>query len=152
MQRWLKKSGVQIFHFDSGRSSCLSQGGKISGVRSREGIYPCDAAVLATGGASYPATGSSGDGYSLAAELGHRIVEPRPALIPLVTGGLCRPNDRLHLRNVGVRLLINGKRVRRFFGELVFMDYGVSGPVILTMSQQVWMLFGQGNRSPCPWI
>jgi len=97
-----------------------------------------DAVILAAGGSSYPATGSTGDGYRLAAGVGHTIVEIRPALVPLETGGdIAGKVAGLHLRNIEVTLQIEGKRAGRFFGELLFMDYGVSGPVILTMSLQV---------------
>ncbi len=137
MLQWLKKTGVRIMP-SSAVGSLLVRDGQLTGVRCGKQEYSCDAAVLTTGGASYPATGSSGDGYRLAGALGHRIVEPRPALVPLETAGdLAGKMSGLNLRNVGVRLLINGKRAGRFFGELVFMDYGVSGPVILTMSLEV---------------
>ncbi len=137
MQQWLKKNGVRILT-SSPVDRLLVRDGRLTGVRSGSKKYPCDAAILTTGGASYPATGSTGDGYRLAKALGHRIIEPRPALVPLETAGnLAGKMSGLNLRNVGVRLLINGKRAGRFFGELVFMDYGVSGPVILTMSLQV---------------
>lgn len=137
MQQWLKKKGVRILT-SSPVDRLLVRDGRLTGVQSRSKKYPCDSAILTTGGSSYPATGSTGDGYRLAQALGHRLVEHRPALVPLVTAGdLAGKMAGLNLRNVGVRLLISGKRAGRFFGELVFMDYGVSGPVILTMSLQV---------------
>ena len=137
LQQWLKKNGVKVVTGNR-VDRLLVRDGILTGVQSGSKKYLCDAAVLTTGGASYPATGSTGDGYRMAAAVGHRIVEPRPALVPLVTeGALAGRMSGLNLRNVGARLLINGKRAGRFFGELVFMDYGVSGPVILTMSLQV---------------
>ncbi|HEB68174.1 MAG TPA: NAD(P)/FAD-dependent oxidoreductase [Desulfobulbus sp.] len=137
LQQWLKKNGVKVVTGNR-VDRLLVRDGILTGVQSGSKKYLCDAAVLTTGGASYPATGSTGDGYRMAAAVGHRIVEPRPALVPLVTEGvLAGRMSGLNLRNVGARLLINGKRAGRFFGELVFMDYGVSGPVILTMSLQV---------------
>lgn len=133
LQRWLKKVGVEVVTA-SPVEQLLACDGKIVGVRSAR-KYSCDAVILATGGSSYPATGSSGDGYRLAATVGHRIFETRPALVPLETAGsLAGKLAGLHLRNIEVCLLIDGKRAGRFFGELLFMDYGVSGPVILTMS------------------
>ena len=95
------------------------------------------AVILAAGGSSYPATGSSGDGCRLAAMAGHSIVPLRPALVPVETGGIAAKLAGLHLRNVGVRLLINGKKQADAFGELLFMKYGLSGPVILTLSSQM---------------
>jgi predicted Rossmann fold flavoprotein len=137
LRHWLTKEGVSII--TSARAErLLVTNDRIIGVQCGNATYQCAAAILTTGGASYPATGSSGDGYRLAAELGHRIIEPRPALVPLETAGnLAAGLAGLHLRNIGFRLLINNKRVGRFFGELVFMEYGISGPVTLTMSLQV---------------
>ncbi|MCF6188519.1 MAG: aminoacetone oxidase family FAD-binding enzyme, partial [Desulfobulbaceae bacterium] len=117
MQQWLKKNGVRILT-STPVDRVLARDGRLTGVQSGSKTYPCAAAILTTGGASYPATGSSGDGYRLAQALGHRLVEPRPALVPLVTAGdLAGKMAGLNLRNVGVRLLINGKRAGRFFGE-----------------------------------
>ncbi len=137
LQRWLKKNNVRILT-SSPAHRLLVENGSLIGVQSGKNTYPCDAAILTTGGASYPATGSSGDGYRLAAELGHTVMEPRPALVPLETAGdFAGRMAGLELRNIGVRLLIDGKQAGRFFGELRFMEYGISGPVILTMSLQV---------------
>ena len=105
------------------------------------------AVILAAGGSSYPATGSgsSGDGCRLAAMAGHSIVPLRPALVPVETGGIAAKLAGLHLRNVGVRLLINGKKRADAFGELLFMKYGLSGPVILTLSSQMVDALREGN-------
>ena len=95
----------------------------------------CDAAILTTGGASYPATGSTGDGYRLAESLGHTIVPIRPALVPLeVEGGLHPDLAGLEVKNAEVRLIVNGKQEGKQFGELHFIKSGISGPVILTLS------------------
>jgi hypothetical protein len=94
-----------------------------------------DAVILTTGGASYPATGSTGDGYALAEAAGHTIVPVRQALVPLETGGNAAGRmAELNLRNVAVRMYVDGKRTRQEFGELVFTTFGLSGPVILTLS------------------
>jgi hypothetical protein len=93
------------------------------------------AVVVATGGASYPKTGSSGDGYRLAEQVGHSIVPVRPALVPLVIAGSePRAMMGLSLRNVDVRLLLDGQEFARDFGEMLFTHFGVSGPIILTLS------------------
>jgi hypothetical protein len=114
----------------------LIEDGHLRGVLCNGNAVLGRAVILATGGASYPATGSSGDGYRLAAAVGHSIVPIRPALVPVETsGGLAARLAGLQLRNVGVRLLINGKRKEDAFGELLFMKYGLSGPVILTLSK-----------------
>jgi len=147
LRRWVENSGVRIIP-SSPAEQLLVAGGRINGVDCRNSSYPCDAAILTTGGASYPATGSSGDGYRLAAALGHRIVEPRPALVPLETSGnIAAELSGLHLRNIRVRLLINNKRVSRSSGELMFLQYGISGPVILTMSLQVVDALRRGDQA-----
>jgi predicted Rossmann fold flavoprotein len=93
------------------------------------------AVIICTGGASYPKTGSSGDGYRLAEQVGHQLVPIRPALVPLVIAG-SEPRQMmgLSLRNVEVRLLQDATEVARYFGEMLFTHYGVSGPIILTLS------------------
>ncbi len=110
---------------------------RATGVRLREAarVLEADAVVLAAGGASYPGTGSSGDGFRLAAAAGHTIVPIRPALVPLVTAGdSAQRLQGLSLRNVRVRVLVNGRRRAEEFGEMLFTHFGVSGPVILTLS------------------
>lgn len=133
-QQWLRRCGVQI-KTSAPVELLLTTKGKISGVLADNETLDCDAVILATGGASYAATGSSGDGYRLAASVGHTIVPIRPALVPLeIAGGLTAPMDGLDLRNVNVRLLEKGKRRRQEFGEMSFTKFGVTGPVILTLS------------------
>ena len=109
---------------------------RISGVKGERGTYPCAAAVLATGGCSYPLTGSTGDGYRMAAELGHTVLPPRPSLIPLVIEGEeCPQMQGLSLRNVSVRVKNQrGKVVFQEQGELLFTHFGLSGPLILSAS------------------
>ena len=115
--------------------SLIIHDNKLQGVVTRQGKIACDAVILATGGASYPATGSTGDGYQLAKHAGHTIIPIRPALVPLeIAGGIHPELAGLELRNVEVRLFINGKQKRKLFGEIHFLKYGVSGPIILTLS------------------
>jgi len=98
--------------------------------------YKADAVIITTGGASYPATGSSGDGYKLAETIGHTIVPIRPALVPLKTSGDIAPRlQGLSLRNVNARLYIDGKKKAEEFGEMIFTHFGLSGPIILTLSK-----------------
>jgi predicted Rossmann fold flavoprotein len=107
---------------------------------------PAGAVVVTTGGASYPKTGSSGDGYWLAEEVGHTIVPIRPALVPLIVAG-SEPRSMmgLSLRNVEVRLLQDGDEFARDFGEMLFTHFGVSGPIILTLSGLAVKRLGQGR-------
>jgi len=91
--------------------------------------------LIATGGKSYPATGSTGDGYKFASELGHTIITPRPALVPLETSGIDTSKmTELLLKNINASLFINNKKVRSEFGDLQFSETGLTGPIILTMS------------------
>lgn len=95
-----------------------------------------DRIILTTGGASYPATGSTGDGYELAKSLGHAIVPIAPALIPLVTeGDTASRLQGLSLKNVRVELRVEGKKAGEDMGEMLFTHFGLSGPLILTLSK-----------------
>jgi len=136
-EQWLQQVGVRI---STGITvdRLLIEEGVLTGVSCQSKTIACGAVILATGGASYPATGSSGDGYRLAEQAGHRLVPVRPALVPLVTAGDCAGRmDGLQLRNILVRLFIDNKKKEEAFGELAFMDFGLSGPVILTLSGRV---------------
>ena len=110
--------------------------GAINGVLTSDGPVACSTVLLCTGGASYPLTGSTGDGYRLAGSLGHTIIEPRGSLVPLVEKGhTCGAMQGLALKNVEVKLLdAKGKCVFSEFGELLFTHFGLSGPVILSAS------------------
>lgn len=122
-----------------------TQDGAVTGVRTREGMHSAPAVILATGGANYPATGSTGDGYAFARSLGHTVVEPQGSLVPLETAGEdCQRMQGLALRNVGVKLLnAKGKVLYKDFGELLFTHFGVSGPTVLSASCH---LKGEGCR------
>lgn len=112
--------------------------GRVSGVVSKGRKYPCGAVVLATGGASYPGTGSTGDGYQLAADLGHDIVPIRPALVPLrIEAETSKILDGVSLRNTNVSLFFDGELQREAFGEVAFTRKSLAGPVMLTMSGQI---------------
>jgi predicted Rossmann fold flavoprotein len=107
------------------------------GSRAPGQVYRAGAVILATGGASYPATGSTGDGYRLAESVGHNIVPIRPALVPLETAGDVAPRlQGLSLRNVAVRLQVDGKKRAEGLGEMLFTHFGVSGPLVLSQSRQ----------------
>ncbi|MEN8199642.1 MAG: NAD(P)/FAD-dependent oxidoreductase [Thermodesulfobacteriota bacterium] len=132
--RWLGQLQVEIRN-NSPVKKFIVKGGQIKGVVTGGQELPCDAIILATGGASYPSTGSSGDGYRLAESVGHTIVPVRPALVPLEIQGGIDPNlVGLELRNVGLRLFIDNKRKSQLFGELHFIKTGISGPLTLTLS------------------
>lgn len=123
----------------------LIRDGRVSGVRTALGQYEAPSVILATGGLSYPATGSTGDGYAMAAALGHTVAPAEGSLVPLETVGPdCPDMQGLSLRNVGVRLLdAKGKLLYKDFGELLFTHFGVSGPTVLSASAH---LKGEGCR------
>ena len=134
--QWVIRSGVTS-HCRTRADALWVENGRVAGVQCGAGALRADAVVLATGGKSYPATGSTGDGYALAQAAGHTIVPPRPALVPLETDGTTAARmDGLSLRNVRTTLLVDGKKRREAFGELLFTTFGVTGPVILTLSTE----------------
>jgi len=123
----------------------LTEAGHVTGVQAQDGFFPADWVILATGGVSYPTTGSTGDGYAMAAELGHTIVPAQGSLVPLEAAGTdCQQMQGLSLRNVGVQLVdARGKLLYKDFGELLFTHFGVSGPTVLSASCH---LKGEGCR------
>ncbi len=115
--------------------------GEVKGVRLEDGEeLEADRVIVATGGASYPLTGSTGDGYELAKQAGHTIVDLKPSLVPLVCHeGFCSDLQGLSLRNIEITVFDteNYKEVYKDFGEMLFTHYGVSGPVILSASSHL---------------
>ena len=146
LQQWLKRCGVQIKH-SSAVDELLINDGRVTGVVSRGREFLGDSVILATGGASYPATGSTGDGYRLAASAGHSVVPIRPALVPLETfGDVAGKMEGLSLRNINVRMLVNDKKRKEAFGEVVFTEFGVTGPAILTLSGEAVDAMRDGHK------
>ena len=130
----LRRSGV---HIVQDRARALRREGEIlTGVEGERGFYPGGAVVIATGGVSYPLTGSTGDGYALAEALGHTILPPRGSLVPLVAeGDACAKMQGLSLRNVAIQVRNSKKKtVYAGQGELLFTHFGLSGPLILSAS------------------
>ena len=117
-------------------SSLVCEDGAVTGVATDLGEMNCKAVVLATGGASYPATGSTGDGYRMAEELGHTIVEPRPSLVPLESpDAFCGEMQGLALKNVVLTVRNQKGKIRyQERGELLFTHFGMSGPLVLSAS------------------
>ena len=114
----------------------LTDNGVVIGVETDRGSFNARSVILATGGVSYPTTGSTGDGYAMAKALGHTIIEPQGSLVPLETAGNdCQDMQGLALRNVSVKLVsAKGKALYKDFGELLFTHFGVSGPTVLSAS------------------
>ena len=142
----LQELGVRIIT-DTRVTAIKAEDNKITGVKAADGtIYPAGAVILATGGASYPSTGSNGDGYKLSEVLGHTIIKPLPALVPLETEEeWVKEAQGLSLRNVEVTLWADGEKAGQQFGEMLFTHFGVTGPIILTLSRQVAKLLDEGN-------
>lgn len=110
--------------------------GRIRGVLLTDGGYlEADRVILATGGLSYPSTGSTGDGYLLAKETGHDMIERRPSLVPFqVREEWCKELMGVSLRNVSLRLCCRGREIYNGFGEMLFTHFGISGPLVLSAS------------------
>jgi len=144
--KWVQHKGVKI-QTSSPVTKLVTKDKKIIGVISKGKKILCDVVILATGGKSYPTTGSTGDGYRLAISVGHKIIPTRPALVPLKTNDkFSKELSGLMLKNVNVRMFINGKKKKEIFGEMEFADFGVSGPVILTLSGEVVDQIQNKNR------
>ena len=131
LERQLRKLRVAIVR---DRAAALeTENGAVIAVTGEKGTYPAQAVILATGGVSYPATGSTGDGHRMAARAGHTVTALRGSLVPLLAPE-CAPLQGLSLRNVGLTVLENGKKIYTDFGELLFTHFGVSGPLVLSAS------------------
>ena len=139
----MHRSGVEVM--TARVQEIMSDENSVTGVRVPKQIIPAKWVILATGGVSYPTTGSTGDGYEMCRSLGHTIVEPEGSLVPLeCSGHACQDMQGLSLRNVGVKLLnAKNKVLYKDFGELLFTHFGVSGPTVLSASAH---LKGEHNR------
>ena len=143
LQNELRKLPVTV---KTGRvKHILTEDGHVTGVQTQNETITAKWVILATGGASYPTTGSTGDGYAMAQELGHTIIPAVGSLVPLETAGNdCQEMQGLSLRNCGVKLVnAKGKVLYKDFGELLFTHFGVSGPTVLSASCH---LKGEGCR------
>lgn len=124
--------------FNTRVQKILVQNGEVLGVRTEKEIIQTDKIILATGGKSYPLTGSTGDGYLIAKNIGHKVTEIRPSLVPLVIyeKNECKEMQGLSLRNVGIKIIDESKNklIYEDFGEMIFTHFGISGPTILSSS------------------
>ncbi len=133
--KWVGELGVEI-RCNQRVEKLLVENGAIIGVKSNGENYLAPNVILATGGKSYPGTGSTGDGYELARQVGHTIEKPIPALVPLETKGSTAQNlQGLNLKNVKAVIWLDGKKAGEDFGEMIFTHFGLSGPIILTLSR-----------------
>jgi predicted Rossmann fold flavoprotein len=137
LTQWAAQSGAKIWT-DALAKEILIEEGRVIGVQTEHTRLDAQAVIIATGGASYPGTGSTGDGYKFAQHAGHTIVPVRPALVPLVTAGnTAQQLQGLSLRNVNVTVWVNQKKSAQAFGEMLFTHFGVSGPIVLTLSRGI---------------
>ena len=133
LEKRMKRLGVRVIR--DRVEVLLLHGGRLRGVRGGKGDYKAERVIVAAGGVSYPLTGSTGDGYRLAEQAGHTIVEPRGSLVPLCAAGtLCAGAQGLSLRNAALRVYENDKKIYQDFGEMLFTHFGVSGPMALSAS------------------
>ena len=136
----LLRSGVDV-KLDSKVTNLIVGGVEVGGE-----FFYFDKIILATGGASYPATGSTGDGFNFARKLGHTVTEILPALVPLeVEEDFVKDLQGLSLKNVRAELFSDGKKIQEIFGEMLFTHFGISGPIILTLSGKVAKLLREKN-------
>lgn len=136
LEKYMKQLGVFVCRDRA--EKLILENGNLRGVQGEHDRYEASRVIIATGGVSYPLTGSTGDGYELAKSVGHSIVEPRGSLVPLCAAGdLCQKLQGLSLRNVGLRVYENNKKIYDDFGEMLFTHFGVSGPLILSASSHM---------------
>ena len=143
----MKKYHVQI------RLHCevleiLTENGIASGVKLKDHtVYTSDSVIVATGGLSYPTTGSTGDGYRFAAETGHKVTECIPSLVPLTTREDYIPLMKgLSLRNVELTIKRGKKTVYQDFGEMMFTHFGITGPLVLSASAKIGKFLQKGEE------
>ena len=141
----LKDKKVDL-HLEEPVSHLVVVDGAAKGVVTAKGCYEADAVILCTGGASYPRTGSTGDGYRLAKEVGHKVTAIRPALIPLVCAEAWpKELQGLSLKNVTLSLDAGGRRKAEEFGEMLFTHFGITGPIVLSLSDKASQWISQGH-------
>ena len=148
--QWVTSCGAVIVN-NANVTDILVANGNVQGVcygvkTGKERQIACNAVVLATGGKSYPATGSTGDGYVLAERLGHSISQLLPVLVGVETSPVFKVRKNLNLRNVSLALFIEGNKVDEEFGELEVTQYGFSGPIMLRLSRQIVFALAKGSK------
>lgn len=138
---WIKKRQVSILY--SAKVEAIIQKNSVlkgieTSIKGEKKFLTAKGLILCTGGKSYPATGSTGDGYLLAQQVGHSIQPVRPALVPIITSGkMASDLQGLSLKNVKASIWINDRKTSEGFGEMLFAHYGLTGPIILSLSRQV---------------
>ena len=147
LEQLMKKYGVQI-HLRSEVKNLLTENGIVTGIQLTDNkVYTADAVIVATGGLSYPTTGSTGDGYRFAAETGHTVTECMPSLVPLTTKEAYIPLMKgLSLRNIELTVKRGKKTVYQDFGEMMFTHFGITGPLVLSASARIGKFLQKGEE------
>lgn len=147
LEKYLRRNGVKIV-LNTRVESVITKEEKVSGVKLDAGnVDRCDRLIIATGGKSYQATGSTGDGYRFAKELGINVTPLRPSLVPLeAKEDYIRRLQGLSLRNVELTIYNNKKTVYKDFGEMLFTHFGVSGPLVLSAGSRIGKLLEDGSN------
>ena len=141
----MKHYGVDV-HLEEPVKKILVDDDTVTGVVTDKETYHADAVVIATGGKSYPATGSTGDGYILASQVGHTITDIRPSLVPIVTEeSWVKDLMGLSLRNVELSVIAKNKVQATMFGVMMFTHFGITGPIVLSLSHTVGKLMRKKN-------
>lgn len=143
LEKELKRLGVKIL--EENATELLVQDGVCTGVKTNKNTYLADSVLIATGGKSYTGTGSTGDGYKFAQEVGHTVTKLVPSLVPIVAEEkYCSDMMGLSLKNVRLNLMDNDKCIYSELGEMLFTHFGVSGPLVLSASSHISKM--QQNR------
>ena len=136
LQRYMNRVGVRVIH--SSAKHIITEADTVTGVETCDGVIECRAAVICTGGLSYPLTGSRGAGYKMAQELGHTVTPTRPSLVPLESDDdYCAEMQGFSLKNVTLSAYEDDKLIYKELGEMLFTHFGVSGPLVLSASSHM---------------
>ena len=136
LQRYMNRAGVRVIH--SSAKHIITEADTVTGVETCDGVIECRAAVICTGGLSYPLTGSRGAGYKMAQELGHTVTPTRPSLVPLESDDdYCAEMQGFSLKNVTLSAYEDDKLIYKELGEMLFTHFGVSGPLVLAASSHM---------------
>lgn len=146
LERYVLNNGVQL-QLNEKAEEIVAENAVVKAVKTDKSEYLCDVAVIATGGITYPVTGSTGDGYLMAQKLGHKVVAPVAALVPLIAKGV-EGLQGLSLKNVSATIDAGSKKTQSHFGEMLFTHTGVSGPIILTLSSELGKICGKSSTLP----
>ena len=143
--KYLSENHVKVL-CDTRVIDIKKDGNRITCLITNKGEIVANSYILCTGGKSFPGTGSTGDGFRWSVDLGHNVTELKPALTPLsISEDWVKSLQGLTLKNVRVNVLLNGEKKESIFGEMLFTHFGVSGPIILTISKNVGLLMKKGN-------